>query len=117
MNAYENFNQLRLSETVSPQNSVIEAPKNEKTPTDSGALAGMGFLLFLTLMIALIKWCDIRKSSEEGFSKIRINHKTPCLKCRYFNNNSYLKCAVQPEKVMTKKAKDCQDYCPQNKCP
>ncbi len=112
MNAYENINQVRLSETVSPQTSLIEAPKKGKTPTDSSALAGIGFLFFLTLMIALIKWCDIRKASEERFSNIRINRKSPCSKCCYFNDNSYLKCAVQPEKVMTKEAKYCQDYCP-----
>lgn len=112
MNTYDNFNQLRLSETVSQQNFVIEAPKNDKNPSNNDAIAGIGFLFFLALMIALIKWCDIRKSSEESFSKIRINYKTPCSKCRYFSNNSYIKCAVQPEKVMTKEAKDCQDYCP-----
>ncbi|AFY54349.1 hypothetical protein Riv7116_1806 [Rivularia sp. PCC 7116] len=112
MNAYDNFNQLRLSETVSPKTSLVEAPKNDKNPSNNDTIAGMGFLLFLTLMIALIKWCDIRKASQEDFSKIPINHKTPCSKCRYFNNNSYIKCAVQPEKVMTKEAKDCQDYCP-----
>ncbi|WP_414620393.1 hypothetical protein [Calothrix sp. CCY 0018] len=112
MNAYENFHQIVLKETVSPPTTVIEAVKNEKTPTNSGSLVGMGFLFFLALVITLIKWCDIGKSPEEGFFKIRFNHKTPCSKCRYFNNNSYLKCAVQPEKVMTKEAKDCQDYCP-----
>ena len=111
MNAYDNFNQLKLSETVFPRNSVIEA-SNNKNSNHSGSIAGMGFLLFLALMIALIKWCDIRKASQERFSGIRINRKNPCSKCRYFNDNSYLKCAVQPEKVMTKEAKDCQDYCP-----
>ncbi|MBV6622587.1 MAG: hypothetical protein KI793_06490 [Rivularia sp. (in: Bacteria)] len=115
MNAYDNFNQLRLSETVSPRNSVIEAPNN-KNPSNSDEIVGMGFLLFLALMIALIKWCNIRKASEDRSSNIGINRKSPCAKCRYFDNNSYLKCAVQPEKVMTKEAKDCQDYCPQNKC-
>ncbi len=112
MNAYENFHQIVLNETVSPPTTVIEAAKNQKTPTNSGSLAGMGFFFFLILIVALIKWCDIRKSSSERFSNIRINRKTRCSKCRYFDNNSYLECAVQPEKVMTKEAKDCQDYCP-----
>lgn len=116
MNAYENFNQLRLSETVSPQNSVIEAPNNKNSSNSGDAIAGMTLLL-LALMAFLIKWCDMRKASEERFPKIRIHRKNPCSKCRYFNDNAYLKCAVQPEKVMTKEAKDCQDYCPQNKCP
>ncbi|MEA5507247.1 hypothetical protein VB735_29975 [Halotia wernerae UHCC 0503] len=89
--------------------------KNQKITTDSGTLAGIAFLFFLTLMVIVLKWFDIRKLSEERFSNISINHKTPCSKCRYFNNNLYLKCAVQPEKVMTKEAKDCQDYCLQDR--
>ncbi len=66
MNAYDNFNQLRLSETVSPH-SLVDPPQNHKNPSYSDAIAGMGFLFFLALIVALIKWCDIRKASSSLF--------------------------------------------------
>jgi hypothetical protein len=36
----------------------------------------------------------------------------PCKKCRFFNNNPYMKCAVNPHTAMTKAAMDCTDYLP-----
>lgn len=39
----------------------------------------------------------------------------PCKNCQFFSHNSYLKCAVNPADVMTKKATDCREYCPQPK--
>lgn len=34
-----------------------------------------------------------------------------CMNCRYFNDSHYLKCAVHPSTVLTKKALNCSDYC------
>jgi hypothetical protein len=36
----------------------------------------------------------------------------PCIKCRYFARNHYLKCAVQPSIALTKDANNCSDYEP-----
>jgi hypothetical protein len=41
-------------------------------------------------------------------------HKVPCKNCRFYSNNHYLKCAVQPSIVMTEEAKDCSEYSPKN---
>jgi hypothetical protein len=41
-------------------------------------------------------------------------HKVPCKNCRFYSNNHYLKCAVQPSIVMTEDAKDCSEYSPKN---
>lgn len=41
-------------------------------------------------------------------------HKVPCKNCRFYSNNHYLKCAVQPSLVMTEEAKDCPEYSPKN---
>jgi hypothetical protein len=34
-----------------------------------------------------------------------------CPGCRYFSNNHYLQCALQPTIVMTEESIDCKDYC------
>ncbi|CEJ44258.1 hypothetical protein [Umezakia ovalisporum] len=41
-------------------------------------------------------------------------HKVPCKNCRFYSNNHYLKCAVQPSIVLTEEAKDCSEYSPKN---
>ncbi|PSB39849.1 hypothetical protein C7B69_01275, partial [filamentous cyanobacterium Phorm 46] len=38
--------------------------------------------------------------------------KTLCHRCRYFSDNSYLKCALHPATALTEQAVDCRDYCP-----
>jgi hypothetical protein len=37
----------------------------------------------------------------------------PCKNCRFFSDNTYFKCAVHPDTVLTKAASNCHDYCPQ----
>ncbi len=39
--------------------------------------------------------------------------QVPCKNCRFFTNNLYLKCAVQPSTALTKQALNCPDYWPQ----
>ncbi|MBE9051465.1 hypothetical protein IQ243_13745 [Nostocales cyanobacterium LEGE 11386] len=41
-------------------------------------------------------------------------HQVPCRNCRFYANNHYLKCAVQPTIVLTEEAKDCPEYSPKN---
>ncbi|WP_066378783.1 MULTISPECIES: hypothetical protein [unclassified Anabaena] len=41
-------------------------------------------------------------------------NQLPCRNCRFYANNHYMKCAVQPSIVMTEEAKDCSDYSPKN---
>lgn len=36
----------------------------------------------------------------------------PCPKCRFFNNNPHLRCAVHPTTTMTERASSCVDYTP-----
>ena len=39
------------------------------------------------------------------------NHpKIACRQCQFFDNNHYLKCAVHPDQVLKKEARDCLDY-------
>jgi hypothetical protein len=41
-------------------------------------------------------------------------NKVRCQNCRFYSNNRYLNCAVQPSIVLTKDAENCTDYCPKN---
>lgn len=41
-------------------------------------------------------------------------HQVPCRNCRFYSNNHYLKCAVQPCLVLTEEAKNCSEFAPKN---
>jgi hypothetical protein len=45
----------------------------------------------------------------------KVSRKASCKKCRFFSNNKYLKCAVQPTIVLTEEAKNCPEYQPKEK--
>ncbi|MEB3179734.1 MAG: hypothetical protein VKL59_11965 [Nostocaceae cyanobacterium] len=61
------------------------------------------------LLIKLLKSVQYPATLKRNFL-----HQLPCKNCKYFCNNNYLKCAVQPDLVMTEQASDCSDYCPKN---
>ncbi|NJR49327.1 MAG: hypothetical protein HC780_06895 [Leptolyngbyaceae cyanobacterium CSU_1_3] len=55
-------------------------------------------------------WKTSRKKVESNSSL----SQSPCKKCRFFNSNPYIKCAVNPHIAMTKAAQDCADYQPRS---
>jgi hypothetical protein len=46
---------------------------------------------------------------------VQARDKIICDGCKYFNNNHYLQCALQPKTVMTEQSIYCQDYSPVRK--
>jgi hypothetical protein len=53
-------------------------------------------------------WKVSRKEVESSKSLAQ----SPCKKCRFFDSNPYIKCAVNPSLAMTTAAIDCTDYQP-----
>ena len=88
---------------------------------DYGSL-GIIILTAMTLAgvaawLQLIKIKKLLKNYEtlESISHHKYNNDVPlipCQKCQFFNDNSYLKCAVNPSRVLQPEAKDCSDYSP-----
>ncbi|BAY28723.1 hypothetical protein NIES2107_05550 [Nostoc carneum NIES-2107] len=74
----------------------------------------------LTPLALLISWIVfflmLRKSQaivdNKRFFIINGIKKVPCKNCKFYSNNHYLKCAVNPSLVMTEEAKDCSEYLP-----
>ncbi len=68
-----------------------------------GIISVIGWILFeLILELGAAKIKDI---SFASFSS------SPCRKCKFYNRNLFLKCAVHPNRVLTKQATNCIDYC------
>lgn len=75
---------------------------------------GGDLLVFLPCLIALgiglLAWVNHLLAIRKQFSLLKRSQKFPCGRCRYFQNNPYLYCAVQPARVLQEEAKDCPDY-------
>jgi hypothetical protein len=61
-------------------------------------------------IVSIILGLNLKKNVRNRFSALQRVKQMPCANCRYFKNNPYLKCAVQPDKVLTQDAHNCSDY-------
>jgi hypothetical protein len=102
---------------------IEESPA--KTSHDQVTIANEG-LLWTPLYLTLIAWAllflvplNVWKSLRSKPNPLEKACKYPCLSCRFFENNHYLKCAVHPSKVLSTEANECPDYWSQksNKFP
>ena len=73
-------------------------------------------LLFIWISIfGIASWILYQAVREMAVIKIKgvsifSFFQTPCRNCKFYNRNLYLRCAVHPSLVLTKKAHNCIDY-------
>ena len=68
------------------------------------------FSLVLLSTIGVLIYVCIPNRKQHS-SRVKLSAPIRCSRCRYFNNNHFLNCALHPVTVMTEQAVDCQDYC------
>ena len=100
----ENTNQTRISE-ISPN----IPPKSEITTFQIG-LAIIPVVFVTALAFLFFKQVKYRKERYHRTATIKRLSSIPCYKCKFFDNNQQLPCAVQPSMVLTEQAFDCSDY-------
>jgi hypothetical protein len=100
--------------------AIATQPSNSLPPSQRGietlpAALDATFLTIVSLVllsaIAALVYACIPKRWQHSFS-FKLPPKTLCHRCRYFSDNSYLKCALHPVTALTEQAVDCADYCP-----
>jgi len=112
---YLEKNAPKITEIISP--SSYEKPTKE-VATDYNS--GLGLLSVAIVSIAGLYFL-FKSSSKSYRSRQNKNDKSSfnifqkfsppsCKKCRFFNDNSHLECAVHPVRAGNVKAKDCSDY-------
>jgi hypothetical protein len=70
----------------------------------------IGSLVILSTIGGLI--CAYIFNRKQHSFRVNLPHKVICSRCQYFNNNHFLKCAINPSTVLTEQAIDCVDYDP-----
>lgn len=119
----ENCHLLPVS---SEQVDLIEIPSEQSLAKQNNTAkisTILGTLILITVawvgIISCLRIVKINKESRNytgigssANSKKSFNNfnSIPCTKCQFFHNNSHLKCAVHPSKVLRSEAKDCLDY-------
>lgn len=113
---------MRSSEAV-PNSTVqiTEAPADRPDTSSVSAVAHDAALLLIPICFVAI-WAgvvcvisDTWKLSRKDMKTSKTIAQLPCKKCRFFSNNPYMKCAVNPYVAMTKAATECQEYRPRTK--
>lgn len=66
------------------------------------------------VLILLTIWSLI-SAVRDALRQARRMHAIPCPRCRFFSNNTHLKCCVHPHVVMTESACGCRDFEPDRK--
>lgn len=103
------------------QSSVQEVPSENPSTNTSGAAIQDAALLLIPLCFVAI-WAavvcmisDTWKLNRKEMNQAKQLGQLPCKKCKFYNNNPYVKCAVNPSLALTKEAEDCGDYRPRDR--
>ncbi len=107
----------KLFQTTQSEVKINSVKPNEINVTEIVLAWGVGvssfFIFWALFWVALSKIMTVVKDNQI-FLKTKPLNKFPCQNCKYFSSNYYIRCAVNPSIVMTKEAKDCSDYLPEN---
>lgn len=121
----EDFFKNLTAETANARLAIVSEtkpnePRIERTASDRpivsevsiGVVLLSGIICFLMLSKT---WTVMQEEIEDPLELPNRFSQSPCTKCRFFSNNPFLKCAVNPTVALTKEAVDCSDYRPKNK--
>ncbi|MBK1986991.1 hypothetical protein A0J48_005455 [Sphaerospermopsis aphanizomenoides BCCUSP55] len=106
--ANKSFNQLTHSQIKQEY-----ATQQEGLNISDLAIALTPLSIVFIWAIFLFIFQKIRSHADNKLA-FNINNlsQVPCKNCKFFSNNHYLKCAVNPDIVLTEEAINCSEYCP-----
>ncbi|MFS0514027.1 hypothetical protein ACEYW6_04785 [Nostoc sp. UIC 10607] len=108
--ANSNLHQVIVSEAQKNQSQT-----HELTITDIAiSLSPVGFIISWIAFFVILRKIRALLDDKMVFS-IKGIQKLPCKNCRFYSNNHYLKCAVNPSIVLTEEAVNCSEYSPGKK--
>jgi hypothetical protein len=91
------------------QGSSIQAKVDQTNRLEGGITLIIAFTTFLILLFWIKKRAGKTVRVQSEYSKNQ-SSEIPCYKCKFFQDNPYLKCAIQPSIVLTKEALDCSEH-------
>ncbi|OCQ94437.1 hypothetical protein BCD64_07055 [Nostoc sp. MBR 210] len=84
-------------------------PQDLNIPAATLYLSPIGLLFSWVIFFLILRKIKRFLDNKMVFSVNNL-HQVPCKNCRFYSNNHYLKCAVQPSIVLTDEAKNCTEF-------
>lgn len=106
----DNTKQIIVSEAKPNSIKTEEVTINHPSEVSLAIVFISGLVCFLMYSK---RWRATREDVEELLEIT--SSQISCKRCRFFSNNPYLKCAVQPIIAMTKEAINCSEFRPKIK--
>ena len=106
---------------LSSGESSLENKTVVNTDVSASILLVAFTLMLVTILLQLTRIKrELKNYADDNLANYRKNSVEdrdliPCKKCCFYDNNGYLKCAVNPTKVLKTEARECSDYCSQSK--
>lgn len=101
---YVNRSEIKQDRTQNPSVNIHEVALN---------LSPIGLIFSWVVFFIVLRKLRTFIDNKMVFT-VNSVHQLPCKNCRFYSNNHYLKCAVQPSIVMTDEAKNCSEYSPKS---
>jgi hypothetical protein len=76
---------------------------------EANLFVSAGLLVFV-LLLFLFKYLKGRQKPSSLAQHPELKQQHPCSKCRFYNQNPYLQCAVHPENFDQIAPEDCPDF-------
>lgn len=70
----------------------------------------LGIIVAILVVILICYSPNFIKLFRRSIAYLRKDNCNHCLKCKFYNRNVYLSCAVHPRRVLTSDALNCQDF-------
>ena len=117
--ADNSFTQVNLIETkpvkAHSDTTNLNGAKAVRAATPDSAILLVPIFSIMVWMIVASKLPGVWKEARNRIVSLNQLEPMPCRNCRFFVNNHYLKCAVQPSIVLTPQALKCSDYWPDHR--
>jgi hypothetical protein len=117
---FSEFLILQRSSLTIAQSSTSEVRSEPSNSTPS--LLGQDMILLIIPICFVAIWAavvcmisDTWKLNRKQMNQTKQQAQLPCKKCHFFQNNPYIKCAVNPGLALTKEAMECSDYQPRDR--
>lgn len=121
MSSFESIYLPVLGQTTADRSTLTEA-QSSSPPEVSSSVANHDAAMVMIPICFVAVWaavvCVISNTWKVSRKEVESNKsmaQSPCKKCRFFNSNPYVKCAVNPSLAMTTAATDCTDYQPKER--
>jgi hypothetical protein len=108
--------QYKSANVIETSNSLVPSQRRmDNLDTASPMMQPVSWEVIVSLVILStigVLTYDCTPSRKQHLFVVKLPSKIICSRCRYFNDNHFLKCAIHPVTVMTEQAVDCLDHCP-----